>query len=59
VVNKKAINYEAEASVFRLNLIFPTDIKRDQTGKLFYYVPRWGESGRWYEFGIPESKQVI
>lgn len=29
VVYKKVINYEAEASVFILNLNFPTDIKME------------------------------
>lgn len=36
-----------------LNPFFrPKGIKKEN-GKFFYYIFRWGENGKWFEFGIP------
>lgn len=53
----KRIGWEADATVYNLNLFSTTDIKFDQSGRMSYYIPRWGGSSRWFEFGIPEKEQ--
>jgi hypothetical protein len=60
LVNKNQINSEWQTSVYYLNFYWPTNVKRDVQGNLFYYKSRgFGDGGRWFQFGISEGRQIL